>query len=65
MENLTILPRVGYNYAHTLYEIGEFEKALVVITEILYYLESNQSMYSLGKTYHLKALLSEKCGYKS
>lgn len=63
VEDVTIRPRVGYNYAHTLYEIEDFREALVVITETLYHLETHQLMYSLGKTYHLKGLLSEKCGY--
>lgn len=51
------------NYSHTLYEIEDFHEALVVITETLYNLEKHQLMYSLGKTYHLKGLLSEKYGY--
>lgn len=62
IEDLTILPRVGYNYAHTLYNIDNYSEALVVINEILYYLETHQLMYSLGETYHMKGLLSKKCG---
>lgn len=63
IEDSTILPRVGYNYAHTLYNLEDFHEALKIITEVLYYLEEKQLMYSLGKTYHLKGLLSKKCGY--
>lgn len=63
LEDLTIIPRVSYNYSHILYKLGHFLEALEVITETLYYLESHQLMYSLGKTYHMKGLLSNKCGY--
>ena len=63
IEDLTIRPRVGYNCAYTLYKTSDFHEALEVITECLFYLESHQMMYSLGKVYHLKGLLSEKCGY--
>ena len=63
VEDLTILPRVGYNYAHTLYKLGDFHEALKIITEVLYYLEKHQLMYSLGKTYHMKGFLSKRCGY--
>lgn len=63
VENSTILPRVGYNYAHTLYNLDDFHEALKIITEVLYYLEKNQLMYSLGKTHHMKGFLSQKCGY--
>ncbi|MCK1999108.1 helix-turn-helix transcriptional regulator [Psychrobacillus psychrodurans] len=63
VEDSTILPRVGYNYAHTLFNLEEFHEALKIITEVLYYLEKNQLMYSLGKTYHMKGFLSQKCGY--
>ncbi|MER2005911.1 MAG: helix-turn-helix domain-containing protein [Psychrobacillus sp.] len=63
VEDSTILPRVGYNYAHTLYNLENFSEALQIITEILYYLEKHQLMYSLGKTYHMKGLLSKKCGH--
>ncbi|MBE1556826.1 helix-turn-helix domain-containing protein [Sporosarcina limicola] len=62
VEDLTIFPRIGYNYAHTLYNIEDYHEALDIINEILYYLETHQSMYSLGKTYHMKGLLSIKCG---
>ncbi|MDW0115082.1 helix-turn-helix domain-containing protein [Sporosarcina saromensis] len=62
VEDLTILPRVGYNYAHSLYNIDNYSEALVVINEVLYYLETHQLMYSLGETYHMKGLLSKKCG---
>lgn len=65
LEDLTIIPRVSYNYSHILYKLGHFLEALEVITETLYYLESHQLMYSLGKTYHMKGLLSNKCGYMS
>lgn len=63
VEDSTILPRVGYNYVHTLYNLEDYHEALKIVTEILYYLEKNQLMYSLGKTYHFKGLLSKKCGY--
>lgn len=63
VEDSSILPRVGYNYAYTLYHLGDFPEALKIITEILYYLEKHQLMYSLGKTYHMKGLLSKKCGF--
>ena len=65
VEDFTILPRVGYNYAHTLYNLGNLHEALKIITEVLYYLEKHQLMYSLGKTYHMKGFLSKKCGYIS
>lgn len=63
VEDFTVLPRVGYNYAHTLYNLDDYHEALKVITKVLYYLEKHQLMYSLGKTYHMKGLLSQKCGY--
>jgi len=63
VEDSTIRPRVGYNYAHSLYNLGEFHEALEIISEVIFYLEKHQSMYSLGKTYHFKGLLSKKCGY--
>jgi len=63
VEDSTILPRIGYNYAHTLYNLEDFHKALKIITDVLYYLEKHQLMYILGKTYHMKGLLSQKCGY--
>ena len=63
VEDETIIPRIGYNYVHTLYKLENYQKALEVITEIHYYLETHQSMYSLGKVYHMKGLLSQKCGF--
>lgn len=62
-EDSTILPRVRYNYAYTLYKLDRFNEALEVTQEILYYMNTHQSMYSLGKVYHIQGLLSKKCGF--
>ncbi|MEK5147963.1 helix-turn-helix domain-containing protein [Psychrobacillus sp. FSL K6-4615] len=63
VEDPTLTPRVGYNYAHTLFKLERYLDALDVINKVLYYLESHQSMYILGKVYHLNGLLLKKCGY--
>ncbi|KQL34404.1 helix-turn-helix transcriptional regulator [Psychrobacillus sp. FJAT-21963] len=62
IEDRTLIPRVGYNYAVSLYKLNRFEEALIVMHEILLYMETNQLMYSLGKVYHMIGLLSKKCG---
>lgn len=62
-EDSTLLPRVRYNYAYTLYKLGLFNEAFEVTQEILYYMNTHQSMYSLGKVYHMLGLLSEKCDF--
>lgn len=63
LEDFTLFPRVRYNYAYSLYQLNIFDEALTVTYEILYYLKTNQMMYSLGKVYHMIGLLSEKKGY--
>jgi len=62
IEDFTLFPRVRYNYAYCLYKLNYFDKALSVTYDTLYYLESRQLIYSLGKVYHLIGLLSEKSG---
>ena len=62
-EDSTLLPRVRYNYAYVLYKLSHYAKALEITHEILYYMESHQLMYSLGKVYHMIGLLSKKCGF--
>ncbi|MEK3953217.1 helix-turn-helix domain-containing protein [Psychrobacillus sp. FSL K6-1464] len=61
-EDFTLIPRVRYNYAYTLYKLDCFEEALEVTYEILHYMKARQLMYSLGKVYHMIGILSKKCG---
>lgn len=63
VEDPTLTPRIGYNYAHTLFKLERYFDALDVINQVLYHLESHQSMYILGKVYHMTGLLFKKCGY--
>lgn len=62
-EDFTLFPRVLYNYAFSLYKLSRFEEALKVTNEILFYMETHQLIYSLGRVYHMIGLLSKKCGY--
>ncbi|WP_391115871.1 helix-turn-helix domain-containing protein [Psychrobacillus sp. L3] len=62
-EDSTLLPRVRYNYAYALYKLSRYNEALEVTQEILYYMNTHHSMYSLGKVYHMLGLLSKICGF--
>lgn len=62
-DDSTLLIRVRYNYVYTLYKLDCFNEALEVTQEILYYMNTHQSMYSLGKVYHMQGLLCEICGF--
>lgn len=62
-EDSTLLPRVRYNYAYALYKLNRFNEALEVTQEILYYMNTHHTMYSLGKVYHMLGLLSKICGF--
>lgn len=65
VEDSTLLPRVAYNYAFTLFKFKEYEYALKVALESLYYLETHYLNYSLGEFHHMVGVLSKKCGYFS
>ena len=62
LEDKTLLPRIGYNYALSLYNLKYYNDALRISNEVLLYLESNYLSYSLDQTYHLIGILYKKCG---
>ncbi|ETT81062.1 helix-turn-helix domain-containing protein [Viridibacillus sp. FSL R5-0477] len=62
LEDPTLLPRVGYNLANCMYRLKLYDESLKVCQEILYYIESNQLIYSLGEIYHMIGMLSKKKG---
>ncbi len=63
IEDVTLLPRVGYNYANCMYKLKSYVNALEIIQEVLYYVETHQLIYSLGEIYHMMGILSKKNGY--
>ncbi|MEK3977353.1 helix-turn-helix domain-containing protein [Psychrobacillus sp. FSL K6-2684] len=62
IEDPTLIPRVGYNYANSLFKLKKYEDSLQIIQEVHYYLETQQSIYLLGETFHMVAVLSKKLG---
>ncbi|MGE7920772.1 helix-turn-helix domain-containing protein [Viridibacillus sp. NPDC093762] len=62
LEDITLLPRVGYNLANCMYRLKLYDESLKVTLEILYYIESNHLIYSLGEIHHLIGMLSRKRG---
>lgn len=62
IEDHTLIPRVGYNYANNLFKIKRFTMALEIIEEVRYYLEVHHMIYSLGEVYHLTGVLNKKLG---
>lgn len=63
VEDLTLNPRVGYNYAYSMYQLNEYEAALKIALDVLFYLETHHLMYTLGEVYHMIGILSKKNGY--
>lgn len=62
IEDYTLLPRIGYNYSNSLFKMGMYKEGLLIGKEVLFYLKTNNLMYSLGETYHLIGVLSKKNG---
>lgn len=58
VEDLTLLPRVGYNFAFTMSKLKNYEDALNIANEILYFVESRHLSYMLGEIYHMIGILS-------
>ncbi|WP_318615958.1 helix-turn-helix domain-containing protein [Sporosarcina sp. YIM B06819] len=63
VEDVTLLPRVGYNYAHSMYTLQSYGDALEIMQEVLYYVETHQLIYLLGEIYHMIGISSTKKGY--
>ncbi|MEB2282497.1 helix-turn-helix domain-containing protein [Lysinibacillus xylanilyticus] len=63
LEDLTLFPRVGYNYAYTMYQLNSYEKALKIVLDVLNYMETHHLMYFLGEIYHMIGILSKKNEY--
>lgn len=53
IDDLTLKPRIKYNYAFVLYYLDKKDHALQVGFELLYYLKSNHLNYLLGEILHM------------
>lgn len=62
-EDFTLFPRVGYNYANTLYKFEKYLDALEIVEDVLHYLEVNHLKYTLGEVYHLIGIINKKLVY--
>lgn len=63
IEDSTLIPRVGYNYASSLYHLQDYIGALEVANRLLFYLETNYLTYLLGEIYYIIGVLENKLGY--
>jgi transcriptional regulator with XRE-family HTH domain len=64
IEDLTLNPRIRYNYAFVLYYTNELDIALQVAFDLLYYLKANHLNYCLGEILHmLGTILKSKQKY--
>lgn len=63
IEDYTLLPRVGYNYANTFFKFKKYSRALEIAEEVRYHLEFHQLIYSLGEIFHLIGMLNKKIGF--
>ena len=62
LEDFTLIPRVGYNYAYAMIKMEQYEDGLKIALEILYYVETHHLVYLLGEIYHMIGILSKKNG---
>lgn len=57
LKDNTLYPRIGYNYAFTLYYLDEKNDALDVAYKVLNYINSQQSLYLLGEIHHMIGMI--------
>ncbi|MEL3970724.1 helix-turn-helix transcriptional regulator [Rossellomorea oryzaecorticis] len=62
VEDLTLFPRVGYNYAYILYYLEFMDEAIEIAYELLYYLKAHHLNYCLGEILHLIATVLKRKG---
>lgn len=62
IEDYTLLPRVGYNYAYSLYETGQYKEGLTIAKQVLKYLNESHLLYLLGEIHHMIGVFSKKNG---
>jgi len=56
LDDPTLFIRVGYNYASRLYFNRDYQKVMMIINELLDYLQIHQLKYMQGHIYHLLAI---------
>ncbi|WP_298466920.1 helix-turn-helix transcriptional regulator [uncultured Psychrobacillus sp.] len=62
IDDSTLFPRVGYNYALTMFKLKKFEVSLETIQEVLLYSQTRHLIYLLGETHYMLAILFKKKG---
>src|SRR5699024_8401255 len=62
LDDLTLFIRVGYNYASRIFFRQDYKKVLIIINELLDYLQTHHLYYMQGHIYHLSAITHGKSG---
>src|SRR5699024_3377946 len=62
LDDLTRFIRVGYNYASRLFFRQDYQKVIIIINELLDYLQTHHLYYMKGRIFHLLAITHGKKG---
>lgn len=60
VEDKTLYVRVGYNYAHSLYNKESYDKVICVMHTVIYHIQSNHLAYMSGRLHHMLSIAYDK-----